>query len=64
MVNDPRQAKNIIKCSNQDVFSEEVTQHLLAGKEIFKLKMMWRERLGFLLEDDFSIKRIQFTDLI
>lgn len=61
---DPRQAKNIIKCLNQVVESEEVTQHLLAGKEIFRAKMMWQERLGFILEDDFSIKRIQFTDLI
>lgn len=61
---DPRQAKNVIKCLNQDVCSEEVTQHLLAGKELFRAKMMWRERLAFILEDDFSIKRIQFTDLI
>jgi recombination associated protein RdgC len=61
---DPRQAKNIIKCLNQAVESEEVTQHLLAGKELFRAKFVWRERLNFILEDDFSIKRIQFTDLI
>ncbi len=61
---DPRQAKNVIKCLNQDVCSEEVTQHLLAGKEVFKAKIGWRDRLNFILEDDFSIKRVQFTDLI
>jgi recombination associated protein RdgC len=61
---DPRQAKNIIKCLNQAVESEEVTQHLLAGKELFRAKFVWRERLNFILEDDLSIKRIQFTDLI
>ncbi len=63
-LHDPRQAKNVIKCLNQAVESEEVTQHLLAGKEVFRAKFMWRERLGFILENDFSIKRIQFTDLI
>ena len=61
---DPRQATNVIKCLNQEVSSEEVTQHLLAGKEVFRAKLLWRDRLSFILEDDLSIKRIQFTDLI
>ncbi len=61
---DPRMAKNVIKCLNQAVDSEEITQHLLAGKEVFRLKMLWRDRLNFILEDDLSIKRLQFTDLI
>ncbi|MCW8943492.1 MAG: recombination-associated protein RdgC [Sedimenticola sp.] len=54
----------IIRCRRQDLEGEEIRVHLDAGKQVVKLALEWGERLGFVLSDDFSIKRLKFLDLI
>lgn len=54
----------IIRCKNQDLYSEEITQHLAAGKAVQKLAVEWSETLTAIIQEDLSIKRVKFTDVI
>lgn len=56
---DPREASGVIRCSGQDLGSEEILNHLRAGKRVVKLALDWDQRLGLVLADDLSIKRLR-----
>ena len=57
-------AKNIVRCKQQDMSGEEIKQHLLAGKRVTQLALAWRNAIRFVLTDDFAIKRLKFEDSI
>ena len=59
---EPVESGGIIRCRNYDLQSDEIQQHLEAGKEVVKLALNWSERISFLLDDDLGIKRLRFGD--
>jgi recombination associated protein RdgC len=54
----------IVRVKNQDLSSAEVKAHLDADKFVTKIALEWDESLSFVLEDDLSIKRLKFYDVI
>lgn len=59
-----RESKNIVRCKNQELESDEVMSHLKAGKRVTQMAIIWREQIQFILSEDFSIKRLRFEDII
>ncbi|TDQ39358.1 recombination-associated protein RdgC [Thiopseudomonas denitrificans] len=54
----------IIRIKREDLSSEEVQNHLAAGKLATVLSLAWEEKLSFLLDDKLVIKRLRFEDLL
>ena len=54
----------IIRCKNQDLSSDEIKHHIDAGKLVQKLAVEWDERINCVLQEDGSIKRVKFTDMV
>lgn len=54
----------IISCKKQDLEAGEVRNHIKNGKQAVKLALHWKERLGCVLHEDLSIKRLRFEDII
>ena len=54
----------VISCKHQDLEAGEVRNHVKNGKFAVKLALHWKERLSFVLHEDFSIKRLRFEDII
>ena len=54
----------IVRCRRHDLWSEEITNHLEAGKQVTKLALNWDDRLSFVLDENLSVKRLRFLDLI
>ena len=54
----------MVRCKGQDLLGDEVQLHLESGKEVVKLALEWKEQISFVLQDDISIKRLKFSDLI
>lgn len=48
---------------NQELTSEEILEHLKAGKQVSQLALVFEERLSFTLTSDLVVKQIKFLDL-
>lgn len=56
------EAGGIGRFKKQDLVSDEIHNHLEAGKVVTKLYLDYQDRVRFTLCDDASIKRIKFSD--
>jgi len=61
---DSEDSASVIRCKGQDLASEEILNHLRAGKQVVKLALDWDERLAFTLADDLSLKRLRVGDAL
>lgn len=52
----------VINCNKQDLLSEEIANHVEAGKLVTKLALDWQERIQFVLADDGILTGIKFSD--
>lgn len=50
----------IIRCRQQELICDEIMQHIHAGKQITKLKLVEKERVNFILQHDLTIKCIKY----
>lgn len=58
------QMKSVVRYARHALDTEEVRQHLSAGKRPTKLALSWRDRVSFVLSDTLAIKKIAFLDLV
>jgi recombination associated protein RdgC len=61
---DSRESSNIVRVRGQDLRSEEVLQHLEAGKQVTRLELHWHEAVSCVLDEDLVIRRLGFTDAL
>lgn len=54
----------VLKSKKQDLVSDEIRNHLDAGKLVTDLALDWQERIQFTLTDAAAIKRIRFSDVL
>jgi recombination associated protein RdgC len=59
---DVQETTNTVKVRGQDLRSDEVLQHIEAGKQVTKLELHWREAIDFVIGDDLIIRRVRFRD--
>ncbi|NOQ14949.1 MAG: recombination-associated protein RdgC [Methyloprofundus sp.] len=60
----PEESGGIIRCKNHDLAAPEIKNHLDTGKQVIKLAISWSDRLSFIVDENLSIKRLKFLDLI
>lgn len=54
----------VVRCRNQELLSQEIGTHLEAGKQVIRLALSWGGVLSIVLDEDMSIKRLRFSDVI
>lgn len=54
----------ILRCKNQDLGSEEIINHIQSGKVVQKLAVEWDETLSAIIQEDLTIKRLKFSDVV
>jgi len=47
----------VVRVKNQDLFSDEISGHMDAGKIVTKLALIWREQISIIVQEDLSVKR-------
>lgn len=60
----PEDGGGIIKCKNQDLSESDVQEHILAGKQVHKLALTWEEKISFVINDKFEIKKLKFLGVV
>lgn len=53
-----------IRCKRQDLASDEIQQHLAAGKQVKQVAVSWEEKLSFTLDDRLTIRRLRFEEIL
>lgn len=53
-----------VRLKQQPLASDEIETHLTHGKVAVKLGLHWESHISFILEDDYAIKRLQFSDVV
>lgn len=61
---DPAESGSIIRCKNQDLFADEIKAHLEAGKQLHKVAISWKDTLTCIVQEDATVKRIKFSDVM
>lgn len=60
----PIEGSNVIRCTAQDLQSDEIQSHLDAGKQVKNLGITWNSLLSCVIADDLSIKRLKFEGMM
>ena len=59
-----RDDEGVVRCTGQDLLSEEIQGHLSAHKQVTRLSLIWQERLSFMLGEDLTVRRIKSLDTV
>lgn len=59
---DPVDAGAIVKCRHQELDSDEIREHLTAGKQCFQLELVFEGRLRFTFGEDLVIRSLKFLE--
>lgn len=52
-----------VTCKQLDLSSNEVQEHLNTGKNVHYLALQWQDRISFVIDQEFNIKRIRFLNI-
>lgn len=54
----------IARCRRQDLDTDEVREHLRTGKQVFKIGLVFNDRISFVLGEDLVLRKVRFTDVV
>ena len=61
---DPAETGAIVRCRRQDLETDEVREHLKSGKQVFQLGLVFADRIGFVLGEDLTVRKLRFLDVV
>lgn len=61
---DPAEAGAVVRCRRQDLESDEMREHLKAGKQVFQLGLVFDDRVSFVLGEDLVLRKLKFHDVV
>lgn len=54
----------VIRCKKQDLSAAEILSHINSGMFVSKLALTWKESINCIIDDQLSVKRLKFEDVI
>jgi recombination associated protein RdgC len=61
---DPAETGAVVRCRRQDLETDEVREHLKSGKQVFQLGLIFEDRIGFVLGEDLTVRKLRFLDQV
>lgn len=61
---DPENEGGVVRIRRLDLGSDEVQNHLRAGKRVVNLAVTWRDRINCVLTEDYTVRRVKFLDSV
>lgn len=61
---DPIEAGATVTCRRQDMATDEVRDHLKAGKQVFRAGFDFDERMTLVLGEDLTVRKLRFLDTV
>jgi recombination associated protein RdgC len=60
---DPSDKGGVVRARRQDLASDEILEHLKAGKQVTQLALVYDGRLGVVLGDDLVLRKIRYLEV-
>lgn len=60
---DPADHGSSVRCTDQDLETDEITAHLSSGKQVTRLSVIWRDRLSFTLDENLILRQFKLLDI-
>ena len=61
---DPVDAGCAVKAKRHDLSAEEIREHVRMGKKVSQLALIYDNRLSFVLDEKFKLRKLKFLDII
>jgi recombination associated protein RdgC len=58
------EGKATVRYVRHNLEGKEIQDHIAAGKVATRLGMTWNDRVSFVLDEEFQIKRLAFLDIL
>lgn len=62
VLQDPDQQNRVIRCQQQDLFSDGIQSLVKEGCAAIQIGLCWHDKLNFVIADDFSLRSIRLAD--
>jgi len=62
VLQDPDQQNRVIRCQQQDLFSEGIQSLVQEGCAAIQIALCWHDKMNFVIAEDFSLRSIHLTD--
>lgn len=60
----PGEEKSTVRYVRHPLESEQIRNHIEAGKQVTRLAMTWGDRISFVLHENLQVKRLAFLDIL
>lgn len=64
VLQDANQQNRVIRCQQQDLFAESIQSLIKDGCSVKQMALNWQEQVDFVLNEDFTLRSISFSDEI
>lgn len=61
---DPEDSARVVRCAGENLWSEEILNHVRAGKSVRRLAMTWNDGISFVLDQDLVLRKIRLLDAV
>lgn len=62
VLQDPNQQKRMVRCQQQDLFSESIQSLLKEGFAAIQTGLCWHDKLDFVIAEDFTLRTIRMSE--
>jgi|GEM_PF-339660 len=62
VLQDSNQKNRVIRCQQQDLFVNSISEFIKDGCELKQIALLWRDSIRFVLAEDFTLRSIRFED--
>ncbi len=59
---DPADKGAVVKARRQELDSDEIREHLRAGKQVSQLAIVFQDRISFVLDEELTLRKLKFLD--
>lgn len=62
VLRDPVENGACVRCQHQDLATDEVREHLMAGKRVFEIALSYNDRISFTLNESLVVRKFRMLD--
>jgi recombination associated protein RdgC len=60
---DPVAGGAIVRCRRQDLWANEIREHLASGKKVTQMSLTFEDRISFVLDETLTLRKVKFLEL-